>query len=122
MVLNFQKQPISKKGNSLLLTKQKETHRLGERIYGCWGREMGGRDTWGVWDGHGHIAMFKMDSREGPTMEHEETCSMLCGRLDGRRVWGRMDTCICTAEFLRCSPETVRTLLIDHTPKQNKKV
>ena len=82
---------------------------------------LGGRDTWGVWDGHGHIAMFKTDSREGPTMEHEETCSMLCGKLDGRRVWGRMDTCIRTAEFLRCSLETVTTLLIYYLPIENKK-
>ena len=25
-------------------------------------------------------------------------------------VWGRMDTCICIAESLSCSPETIRTL------------
>ena len=74
---------------------------------------MGGRDTWGVWDGHEHIAMLKMDSQEGPTVKLEEICSVLCGRLDGRRVWGRMDTCIRTAEFLRCSPETVTTLLVN---------
>ena len=27
-----------------LLTKQKETHRLRERTYGCWGVGVGGRD------------------------------------------------------------------------------
>ena len=37
---------------------------------------------------------------------------MLCGSLDGSRVWGRMDTCICMAEFLCCLPETITTLLI----------
>ena len=46
---------------------------------------------------------------------------MLCGSLDGRGVWGRMDTCVCPAEFLRWSPETV-TLLIGCTPIQNKKL
>ena len=25
-----------------------------------------------------------------------------CGSLDGRIVWGRMDTCLCLAEFLCC--------------------
>ena len=25
--------------------------------------------------------------------------------LDGRGVWRGMDTCVCTAEFLLCSPE-----------------
>ena len=46
------------------------------------------------------------------TREH---CSMLCGSLDGRGVWGRMDTCICLAESLCCPPETITTLLIVYT-------
>ena len=37
-------------------------------------------------------------------------------------VWGRMDTCICMAEFLHCPPENIRTLLIACTPLQNKKL
>ena len=41
--------------------------------------------------------------------------------LDGRGVWGRIDTCVCMAESLCCSPETVTTLLIGYTPIQNKK-
>ena len=44
---------------------------------------------------------------------------MLCRKLDRRGVWGRMDTCVCTAESLRCSPETITTLLIGYTPMQN---
>ena len=32
--------------------------------------------------------------------------------LGGRGVWGRMDTCICMAETLHCSPETTSTLFI----------
>ena len=62
-----------------------------------------------------------MDSQQGPTVEHRELCSMLCGSLDGRGVWERMDTCICMAESLCCSPETITTLLIGFTPIQNKK-
>ena len=46
---------------------------------------------------------------------------MLCGSLDGREVWGRMDTCICMAESLRCSPETITALLISCTAIQNAK-
>ena len=34
-------------------------------------------------------------------------------------VWGRMDTCICISEFLRCSPGTTTILLIGYTPIQN---
>ena len=48
-------------------------------------------------------------------------CSMLCGSLDGRGVWGKMDTCICMAESLFCPPETITTWLISYTPIQNKK-
>ena len=33
-----------------------------------------------------------------------------------------MDTCICMAESLHCSAETITTLLIDYTPVQNKKL
>ena len=44
---------------------------------------------------------------------------MLCASLDGRGVWERMDTCMCRAESLHCSPETITTLLIGYTPIQN---
>ena len=43
------------------------------------------------------------------------------GSLGGRGVWGRMDTCVCMAESIHCSPETVTSLLIGSTPVQNKK-
>jgi len=32
-----------------------------------------------------------------------------------------MDTCICLAESLRFSPETITTLKVGYTPVQNKK-
>jgi len=49
-------------------------------------------------------------------------CSRLCDSLDGRGVWGRMDTCVRMAESL-CSPsETTTTLLVNYTPIQNKKL
>ena len=35
-----------------------------------------------------------MDNQQGTTLKHMELCSMLCGSLDGRGVWGRMDTCM----------------------------
>ena len=46
---------------------------------------------------------------------------MLCGSLDGRGVWRRMDTCICMVESLCCSSETITILLIGYTSIQNKK-
>ena len=77
---------------------------------------MGGRDSQGVWDQHVHTAVFKMDNQKGPTVQHRELCSMLCGSLDGWGVWGRIDTCICMAESHCCAPETITTLLIDYFP------
>ena len=38
---------------------------------------------------------------------------MLCGSLDVRGVWGRMDTCIWMAESLHCSPETITILFVN---------
>lgn len=47
-----------------------------------------------------------------------ELCLMLCGNQEGKGVWGKMDTCMCTAESLHCSPETITILLIGYIPIQ----
>ena len=77
-----------------------------------------GWDSWGVWDGYMHTAIFKMDKQQGPAVEYMEFCSMLCGSLDRRGVWGRKDTCICTAS-LCYSPESITVLLFACIPIQN---
>ena len=46
---------------------------------------------------------------------------MLCGSLDERGVWGRMDTCMCVAESLHCSHETITILLVSYPPIENRK-
>ena len=56
-----------------------------------------------------------MDNQQGPTVEHMEFCSMLCGAMDGRGVWGRMETYICLAESLSCSPKIIAALLTGYT-------
>ena len=61
-----------------------------------------------------------MDHQQGPTGQHRELCSVLCGSLKGKGVGERKDTCICVAESLCCLPETITTLLISYTPTQNK--
>ena len=66
-----------------------------------------------------HAAVFEMGNQQG---QHGELGSMLCASLDGRGVWGRMDTCICMAESLHCSHETITTLLTGYTPIQSKKL
>ena len=45
-----------------------------------------------------------------------ELCSTLYGSLEGRRVWERMNTCICMTDSLHCSPESITTLLMSYTP------
>ena len=48
---------------------------------------------------------------------------MLCGSLDGKGVWETMDTCVCMAESLCCSPETIITLFVNRPfPKTKLKV
>ena len=98
-----------------LVAKQKQAHRLREQIYGCQDGRMGARESKGVWDGHVHTAKFKMNSQQVPTAQHRELCSTLRGILDGREVWGRMDTCACMAESLCRPPETITALLISYT-------
>ena len=46
----------------------------------------GGRNSQGVWDGHGHTAVFNMENQQGPAAQHGELCSMSRGSLDGRDV------------------------------------
>ena len=63
-----------------------------------------------------------MENQQGPTVEHMQPCSMLCGSLEGRGVWGKM---ICV--YLWLGPFAVdlklsqHCLLISYTPIQNKK-
>ena len=46
---------------------------------------------------------------------------MLCGSLDGREVWGSIDTSVCRVEAFCCLLETTITLLICYTPIQKVK-
>ena len=46
----------------------------------------GSGEKWGEWiirerDGHVHTAIFKMYNQQGPTEQHRELSSMLCGSL-----------------------------------------
>ena len=50
---------------------------------------------------------------QGPTVQHRELCSIICGSLDGRGVWARMDTCVCMVEHFCCPPETITTLFVN---------
>ena len=68
---------------------------------------------WGVWDGRVHTAILKWITKKDLLSSTGNSRSALRGSLDGRGVWGRMDPCICTAESLRSSPETITTLFVN---------
>ena len=44
-----------------------------------------------VWDRHVHTAIFTMDNQQAPIAQHRELCQVLCGSLDEKGVWERMD-------------------------------
>ena len=46
--------------------------------------------------------------------------AQLCGSLDGRGLWGRMNTCIRMAESLCCSPKTITTLFANQQKPKTK--
>ena len=76
----------------------------------------------GVWEGHVHTAIFKMDNQQGPTVQHMELCSVLRASLDGCVCgWGKMDPCACMAESLCCSPDITTASLIGYTAIQSEK-
>ena len=92
--------------------QNRETHRLRIWTYGCWDE--------GIVREFGKVMYTLLDSK-WITSKHMELYSVLCGSLDGTGVRGRMDTCLCMAESLCCSPESTTTSLISYTPIQNKK-
>ena len=63
-------------------------------------------------------SVFIPPTKSPSPLEHTELCSVSCGSLDGRGVWGRTDMYICMAESLHC----LLTLLTGYTPIQNKKL
>ena len=52
---------------------------------------MRGRDSW-EFGMDIYTLLYLKWIKIGPTVQHMELCSMLCGSLDGRGVWQRMDT------------------------------
>ena len=60
-----------------------------------------------------HTAVCKMDSHKDLPYS-TRNCSVLCGSLDGRGVWGRKDTWIYMAESFCSPPKTITTVLISY--------
>ena len=90
-----------------LLTKQKETHKLRQQTYGCQG-EGWGKEIVRAFGMNTHTLLyFKWIHHLLYSTWNSAQCYM-AGWM-GRAVCGRMATCICMAESLLCSPETITT-------------
>ena len=98
-----------------LLTKQKDSQTQKTNLW-----LPGRRESQGVWDGHVRTAIFKMNNQQGPTVQHMELCSVLCGSLGGREIWGRMDICIRMAESLQLFTRNDQNFVNWLYPIQNK--
>ena len=97
-----------------LLIKQKEIHRPRKWTCGCQGE--------GIVKEFGK-AMYTLPYSKwiiNKDLVHSTWNSAQC-YVPAWMGWGfwRMDTCVCKAEFLCCSPETTTTLLTDYTPIHN---
>ena len=101
---------IQAKGGQFLLYKTEGDSR--EWTYGCQGE--------GIWFGSLGLTCTHCYVKKN-LLYNTWNCSMSCGSLDGKGIWGRMDTCVYTAESLLCLSETIIILLISCTPTQNLK-
>ena len=63
-----------------------ETHSQTRQMNLWWSRaRVEWRDGDGVWDWHVHIATFKIDNQQVPTVSI--LCLILCNNLNGKRIW-----------------------------------
>ena len=64
------------------------------------GRKMGGRDGREFGLDRYTLLYVKWITNKDLFVEHMRLCSMLCCSLDGRGVWGKIDTCVWMIESL----------------------
>ena len=50
------------------------------------------------------------DNQQKRTVKQMELFSKFCNNLNGKRIWERIDTCMCITELLSYTPET-KTML-----------
>ena len=69
-----------------LFTKRKQTYRYQKQTYGYQRGKAGGRDKSGVWDCHPPPTVYKIDNKQGPTIQLRELYSILCDNLYEKRI------------------------------------
>ena len=93
-----------------LFTKQKQTHRLGERTYGSQRGRMGGRDSQGISYKHRHTAVFKMDNQQGPTSSTGNSAPCYVAAWMGGSLRANGYMCM-QAESLCCPPDSRHSIV-----------
>ena len=95
-----------------LLTKQKQTHRLREWAYGCWGKVRGKGIVREF--GMGTYTLLCLTCVTNKDLFYSTWNAAQCyvAAWMGGKL-GRMDTCICMTESLCCSPVTIRTWFVN---------
>ena len=81
---------------------------------------MGRREKQGLWDGPVHTAVFKMDNQQGPTVQQGNSAQCYVAAWIDEELGGEWIH-VHYGEVSLLSTCTVITLLISHTPIQNKK-
>ena len=74
------------------------------------GESWWGRYKSGAWDEHTHTTICKIGNQQGPTVQDMELYPIFFNNLYEKRIWKRMNICICITESLCCTPETNTTL------------
>ena len=55
-----------------LFTKEKQTHRSQNQTYGYQRGNMGGRDKLGDWGQQMQTIIYRIDTQQGPTVQHRD--------------------------------------------------
>ena len=63
-----------------LFTKQKQSHRHRKQTCGCQGGGGWGRDGVGVWGQQMQTIIYRMNTQQGPTVQHRELYSIPCNK------------------------------------------
>ena len=94
-------QNLKRSGRKNLFVKQKHTQGFREWTYGCgewwrlWGRERECRIDMST--------LLYLKYKTSKSLLHSTGHSaVFCGSLNGRRAWGRINSCVCMVESLCC--------------------
>ena len=89
---------------------------LENKVNDCRRRRIRGRDSWGLWDGHVHSVIFKMENQKDLLYSTGNSARRYAAALMGGEFGEEWIHVLCVAESLCCPPETIPTLFTDYIP------